>query len=144
MSHENSPIQFRNRELKVLISFSWTASLLFIFIRGYFISLLVQLFLKSLPADCYFNIVGFGSHYAALFPEGSMKYDGESLQQAMNYANSMQADMGGTEIVEPLKSIYDTKPRDGYKRQVIVLTDGEVSWLHKNTIQAGPIKDALI
>ena len=26
-------------------------------------------FLKSLPPGCYFNIVGYGSHFALLFPE---------------------------------------------------------------------------
>jgi uncharacterized protein with von Willebrand factor type A (vWA) domain len=70
--------------------------------------------------------VGFGSHFAPLFPDGSSKYDGESLQVAMNYASGLNADMGGTEIVQPLKAIYDMPKKDGYKRQVIVLTDGEV------------------
>ena len=31
-------------------------------------------FLKSLPPGCYFNIVGFGSEFALLFPEYDLRF----------------------------------------------------------------------
>jgi len=45
-----------------------------------------QLFIHSLRTDSYVNIVGFGSEYHLLFPEGSRKYDDEVLKIAKEYA----------------------------------------------------------
>jgi hypothetical protein len=95
------------------------------------------LFLKSLPTDCYFNIVGFGSEHAVLFEQGSRKYDSESLRIAMGYTEALDAEMGGTEICDPLSVIYGLKQIDGYQRQVIVLTDGEVGPTFQMLIQLG-------
>jgi von Willebrand factor A domain-containing protein 5 len=39
----------------------------------------------------------------------------------------MQADFGGTEILEPLRAIFGQSPAVGVERQVFVLTDGQVS-----------------
>lgn len=39
----------------------------------------------------------------------------------------MSADMGGTEIEGPLRKILQSKLKEGYPRQVFLLTDGEVS-----------------
>lgn len=36
------------------------------------------LFLKSLPDDCYFNVISFGSNYEYLFDK-SKKYDDKTL-----------------------------------------------------------------
>lgn len=46
-----------------------------------------QLFLRSLPEDCYLNIVGFGSRYNKLWPS-SMKYGQGSLSQASAHVAS--------------------------------------------------------
>ena len=40
---------------------------------------------------------------------------------------ALNADYGGTEILQPLQAILASAPVPGYARQVFVLTDGEVS-----------------
>lgn len=82
-------------------------------------------FLHSLPADCYFNVVGFGSTFQFLFPS-SVKYDDGSLKQAVTHAKTVEANLGGTEIYEPLKEVYAKPGVEGYLRQIFILTDGEV------------------
>ncbi len=79
-----------------------------------------------MPADCYFNVVGFGSTFQFLFPN-SVKYDDGSLKKAIRHAKEVQADLGGTEILEPLVEIYDMSSINGYLKQIFVLTDGQVS-----------------
>ncbi|XP_077334260.1 von Willebrand factor A domain-containing protein 5A-like [Lithobates pipiens] len=81
--------------------------------------------LKSLPLGCYFNIYGFGSTFESLFME-SMEYTQETLEAAVDKVNQMSADLGGTEILEPLKKIYKTAGRPKHPRQVFIFTDGEV------------------
>ena len=88
--------------------------------------LLLQLFFRSLPEDCYVNIVGFGSRYNKLWPT-SVKYSQQTLTQASAHLSSMGADLGGTEILQPLSDILSAQLIPGYTRQVFVLTDGEVS-----------------
>ena len=39
----------------------------------------------------------------------------------------MKSDLGGTEIYKPLYSILREKVKDGYPKQVFLLTDGGVS-----------------
>ena len=84
------------------------------------------LFLKSLPEDCHFNIVGFGSRFIKLFQSGSVQYSQESLDEATRHASGMQADLGGTELLSPLRDILGEEPASGLARQVFVLTDGAV------------------
>ena len=85
------------------------------------------LFLKSIPEGCYFNIVSFGSQYESFFPS-SQPYNQETMEKATRFAESMQADFGGTELLAPLQSIFKQKPQSsGLPRQVFILTDGSVS-----------------
>lgn len=49
------------------------------------IMIIFQLFLHSMPADCYFNIFGFGSSFTSVFGT-SVKYDDESLKKAKAHA----------------------------------------------------------
>ena len=49
---------------------------------------------------------------------GSREYSEESLKAACGLQERMEADMGGTEILEPLKAIYDKAPMPTHSRQV--------------------------
>ena len=57
------------------------------------------LFLKSLPFNCHFNIIRFGSQYKTLFNEITAVYNEINAQQAEQLIKEMQADLGGTELV---------------------------------------------
>jgi Vault protein inter-alpha-trypsin domain/von Willebrand factor type A domain len=81
--------------------------------------------LRSMMAGCRFNIVGFGSTYESLFPE-SRHYDEASLNEASAHAASLMADMGGTEILPALRHVLELN-RSELSRQVVVLTDGQVT-----------------
>uniref|UniRef100_A0A4W6CS13 von Willebrand factor A domain containing 5A n=1 Tax=Lates calcarifer TaxID=8187 RepID=A0A4W6CS13_LATCA len=83
------------------------------------------LLLKSLPMGCYFNIYSFGDSYEHIFPK-SVEYSEKTLEEALKKVEEMQADLGGTEILEPLKHIYSQPCIPNQPRQLFVFTDGEV------------------
>uniref|UniRef100_A0A3P9JJP2 VIT domain-containing protein n=1 Tax=Oryzias latipes TaxID=8090 RepID=A0A3P9JJP2_ORYLA len=83
------------------------------------------LLLKSLPMGCYFNIYGFGSSYDHIFPQ-SVEYSEKSMEEALKKVEVMQADLGGTEILQPLQHIYSQPCISNQPRQLFVFTDGEV------------------
>mmetsp|Transcript_3734 Transcript_3734/g.9655 ORF Transcript_3734/g.9655 Transcript_3734/m.9655 type:complete len:927 (+) Transcript_3734:73-2853(+) len=85
----------------------------------------LQLFLRSLPQGCRFNIIGFGSRPDLLF-ERTVAYDEHSLQAASDHAKTVQADLGGTELLRPLEMVFQQPPPAGFERRVIVLTDGQI------------------
>ncbi|XP_053216007.1 von Willebrand factor A domain-containing protein 5A-like [Podarcis raffonei] len=82
--------------------------------------------LKSLPLGCYFNIYAFGSSYYSFYRK-SVKYTQQTMLESLRGVLDLQANLGGTEILQPLKAIYSQPCREGYARQVFVFTDGEVS-----------------
>jgi Ca-activated chloride channel family protein len=86
----------------------------------------LQLCLRSMVAGCRFNIVGFGSAYESLFP-ASRDYDERSLQAASEHVAGMQANLGGTEMLPALTCAFEQKTSGELTRQVVVLTDGEVT-----------------
>ena len=86
----------------------------------------LQLCLRSLPPGSRFNIVGFGSTHRLLFP-GSRPYDEESLRLASQHIQALQADLGGTEILPALRAVFESEPVAGLPRQLLILTDGQVS-----------------
>ncbi|XP_051740421.1 von Willebrand factor A domain-containing protein 5A-like [Ctenopharyngodon idella] len=83
------------------------------------------LLLKSLPMGCYFNIYGFGSRFESFYPK-SVEYNQDTMDQALKRVKEMQADMGGTEILQPLKHIYSQPCYPDHPRQLFIFTDGEV------------------
>ncbi|XP_025754070.1 von Willebrand factor A domain-containing protein 5A isoform X2 [Oreochromis niloticus] len=83
------------------------------------------LLLKSLPMGCYFNIYSFGSRYEHIFPK-SVEYSQQTMEEALKKVEQMEADLGGTEILEPLKHIYSQPCIQNQPRQLFVFTDGEV------------------
>ncbi|XP_016115658.1 von Willebrand factor A domain-containing protein 5A-like [Sinocyclocheilus grahami] len=90
------------------------------------------LLLKSLPMGCYFNIYGFGSHFESFFPQ-SVVYSEDTMEEALKRVKSMSADLGGTEILQPLKHIYSQPCYPDHPRQLFIFTDGEV-WNTKEVL----------
>ncbi|XP_069106655.1 von Willebrand factor A domain-containing protein 5A-like isoform X2 [Argopecten irradians] len=86
----------------------------------------VLLLLKSLPVGCFFNVVAFGSSFEWWFTS-SMKYDENSLEEALKLQRVLDANLGGTEILRPLESLYAKPLHTAKLRQVFLLTDGGVS-----------------
>ncbi|XP_032375833.1 von Willebrand factor A domain-containing protein 5B1 [Etheostoma spectabile] len=82
--------------------------------------------LKSLVPGCLFNIISFGSTFKSLFPT-SQKYEEEALALACEYVRKIRADMGGTNILAPLKWILRQPKFTGHPRLLFLLTDGAVS-----------------
>ena len=39
----------------------------------------------------------------------------------------MEANLGGTEILNPLRNLLEQKPKENYPRQIFLLTDGSVT-----------------
>ena len=63
-------------------------------------------FLKSLPLNCLFNIIRFGSQYNSLFPDITAIYNEENAQKAEKLINQMSADLGGTELVSTFYLLF--------------------------------------
>lgn len=86
----------------------------------------LQLCLRSMTPGCRFNIIGYGSTFKSLFPE-SRAYDDASLAAASAHVAGLQADMGGTEVLPALKRALESPRDQSLQRQVLVLTDGQVT-----------------
>lgn len=85
----------------------------------------LQLFLRSLSPGCRFNIIGFGSTTEFLF-ESSEVYSAESLQRASDHVQHVMADLGGTELLQPLRLIFGQPISEDFERRIVLLTDGQV------------------
>ena len=97
----------------------------------------LNLFLKSLPDDSLFEVISFGSEFRLLSQEISLnpsqesmgiEYSDENVRKAIEHVSKFSANMGGTEIFEPLESAIKLEVSDpSIKKQIFLLTDGEVS-----------------
>ncbi|CAF3624069.1 unnamed protein product, partial [Adineta steineri] len=85
------------------------------------------LFLKSLPVNCQFNIIRFGSDYRTLFNQVTDKYNEQNAKQAEQLISQLSADLGGTELLKPLQWLQNQPPAANHSRQILLLTDGEIS-----------------
>jgi Ca-activated chloride channel family protein len=86
----------------------------------------LQLCLRSLEEGDRFNIVGFGSTFKSLWRE-SKPYSQQALDEATAHVESVDADLGGTELAAPLRHVLeDKRAKGGLPKQILLLTDGEV------------------
>ena len=87
------------------------------------------LFIRSLSVGAHFNIIRFGSYYDILFKSETLTamYNESTAKEAERLSKSMEADFGGTELLELLKYLQKHPPMKGRSRQVFLLTDGEIS-----------------
>lgn len=73
-----------------------------------------------------FNIIGFGDNFMKLFQDGSVEYNEKNLKIALEHCKKLEADLGGTDVLSPLKGIFSQPSKSGIPRQIFLLTDGEV------------------
>ena len=85
----------------------------------------IEIFVRGLSEGVKFNVYRFGSTYEKLF-ESSEPYTEATVKKALGYISGINADLGGTEVLAPLKDIYRSTVALGLNRQVILITDGEV------------------
>jgi Ca-activated chloride channel family protein len=85
----------------------------------------LALCLRALSENDTFNIVRFGSSFTSLW-NTAQPYNQSNLDAATRYVQSIQADLGGTEILAPLKHLLELPADAKRARQVLLLTDGEV------------------
>ncbi len=86
----------------------------------------LEILIKALSADMMFNIYRFGSEFEHLYPS-SRPCNEKTMKEALKCLSKTNASMGGTNILPPLADIYKEEPVDGFRRDVILITDGEIS-----------------
>jgi hypothetical protein len=92
----------------------------------------VKIFLKSLPVGCRFNVVKFGSKFEFLKDQYFMLYCESTLNMANAWVDRMDADMGGTELLQPLQALFSMPLNTGCRaRKVFIITDGQISDVEK-------------
>lgn len=82
--------------------------------------------LRSMDEGDMFNVIGFGSSTEKLFP-ASVVYSQETLDEATEKIGKWDADLGGTELLQPLTQAVAENSTRELPRQVMLLTDGQVS-----------------
>ena len=93
------------------------------------VSQALKLFLKSLPVGSYYQLIGFGSKFKK-YDEIPKEYTKENIQKSIEFVENLDADLGGTNIYDPLNNIYssikDYNDID-LPKNVLLLTDGEIN-----------------
>jgi hypothetical protein len=84
------------------------------------------LFFRSLPIFWKFNPVSLGETYRSMFKSPQI-YTKDNMNEAIRKLKIFKADMGGTEILDPLMHIFDQRIDIEYPRTEFLLTDGDVS-----------------
>ncbi|MCP3968652.1 MAG: VWA domain-containing protein [Lentisphaerae bacterium] len=85
----------------------------------------LELCMRSMSEGDYFNVLTFGSTYK-LFSDEQMPYSQGTLEFSLNMLAEVKADMGGTEMLEAISTVCEIPVRPGCRREVILITDGEV------------------
>ena len=85
------------------------------------------LFIKSLPVNSYFQLIGFGSNFKKYNNEPVI-YNKENVENIINIINGLEADLGGTNISSPLSAIYNDNSysKINLSKNIFLLTDGQV------------------
>ena len=135
----NYIIQYKHtlKELNTEIEYTNLNPALFIFLldqsgsmSGYSMTVANKaliLFLQSLPAGSYYQIIGFGSDFEK-YDKIPKEYTQQNIKESITLIESLKADKGGTDIYSPLKDIYASKDYDNIKlpKNIFLLTDGAV------------------
>ena len=83
-------------------------------------------FLKSLPdTKSKFNIISFGSTYEKIF-DNLVDITEDNINTAIEISNRFDADLGGTELLEPLIYLENCLKNNKKPTRIFILTDGAV------------------
>ena len=83
-------------------------------------------FLKSLPdTHSKFNIISFGSTYEKIF-DNFVDITEENINKAIEVSNKFDADLGGTELIQPLLDLENCLSNINTPTRIFILTDGAV------------------
>jgi len=85
----------------------------------------LTIFLRGMDRSMHFNVYRFGSTFRKLF-KTCRPYTQDALTEAVDYLSKVDADLGGTELLAPLREIYATEAREHSSRRIILITDGEI------------------
>ena len=85
------------------------------------------LFIQSLPAGSYFQLIGFGTSFKK-YNEKPVEYNQANVTNIINVINDLRANMGGTNISSPLDEIYkdNSYANINLSKNIFLLTDGQV------------------
>jgi hypothetical protein len=84
-----------------------------------------KVFLKSMPTSVRFNICSFGTKQAFLWPQ-SKGYTNSTLQEATEHLSTFDADYGGTEIFEVVRTTIERRLKD-LPLNIILFTDAHIT-----------------
>ena len=95
----------------------------------------LKLFIQSLPVGSFYQIIGFGSNYKK-YDKIPKEYTKDNIKESLKIIDSLEADLGGTNIYDPLEDIYNSFLYDKIKisKNIILLTDGSINDM-KETLQ---------
>ena len=94
----------------------------------------LDLAIRSMPSNqIKFNLIGFGSTFSSLFNE-PVPFTESNVKLALDYISKISADMGGTELLNPIQYIIDSTSKLDALVHVVVLTDGEIDSSHMTQI----------
>ncbi|OQE39221.1 hypothetical protein PENCOP_c007G00549 [Penicillium coprophilum] len=83
-----------------------------------------RVMLKSLPVGICFNICSFGNAYSFMWPT-SQVYDASSLKEALAFVDTVDAGMGGTEMLQAVHATVQNRHNSKHLN-VLILTDGQI------------------
>ena len=91
----------------------------------------LQLFLQSLPAKSYYQLVGFGSDYEK-YDENPKEYTQENISESIKLIETLEASLGGTNIYDPLSDVsFATYKNINLRKNIFLLTDGYIEHREK-------------
>ena len=81
--------------------------------------------IRALSPGDRFDVIGFGSRHESLFGE-PVPYAERTLEGATRLVSRMKANLGGTEILAPLREALAAPRAHEGARRIVLLTDGQV------------------
>ena len=87
----------------------------------------LELFMQSLPAKSYYQLIGFGTDFVK-YDETPKEYTKENIENSIKIIKNLKADLFCTNILSPLKDIFGNKIYDeiNLTKNIFLLTDGEI------------------